>query len=136
MNVNQKGFVGLTRTVAHLAELGYEVFLPAQDFSAADLVVINEQGMVKRLQVKYRAAKNGVVFIPLHTVVNGKKVPIDRNRIDGWAVYVPVYEMILYVPVAVAEHYASAFSVRVEAAKIATSSVHCTEFINPAKLWS
>ena len=137
MNTNQKGYIGLTRTVAELAEMGYEVFLPQHDYSAIDLIVVNEAGESRRVQVKYRETKDGVVTIPLNTVVNGKKIPINRDKIDGWAVYVPeapdVMSRVLYIPKTVAGKSKSCFSVHLTGSS--TRTIDALKWLDPARLF-
>lgn len=96
MNVNQKGVIGLTQVIADLAKKGYECFLPVHDYSAVDLIVMKD-GITKRLQVKYREFKSGVAEIGFSSVINGKKVPIDLNLIDGWAIYFATVDKVGYV---------------------------------------
>jgi len=141
MNVNQKGFVGLTRVVADLAARGYEVFLPAHDFSAVDLIALNTAGVAKRIQVKYRSSENGSVAVPLATVVNGKHIPIDKGHIDGWAMFVADRDAILYLPVSLADNSSSEFRVRFEERTTNRRSGSrppapmFSDFTDPVKLW-
>jgi len=97
MNVNEKGHVGLLKVMNDLALKGYECFIPVHDYSAIDLIVLNRDYISVRLQVKYRAANNNVIEIPMSSVVNGKKIPINRTAIDGWVVYVSDIDKVLYI---------------------------------------
>ena len=141
MNVNHKGYVGLTRVIADLAARGFEVFLPQHDYSAVDLIVLDDIGMARRVQVKYRASVNGVVTIPLNTVINGKKHRIDLNRLDGWAIYVPEHERILYVPIGMAHGASQGFTIRMVESETKrhpanrTSAPMFDVFLEPSKLW-
>lgn len=96
MNVNQKGSIGLIEVIRDLTKKGYECFTPLHDYSAVDLVVMNNDFQVKRIQVKYREFKDNVIEIGFNTVVNGKKIPIDLNAIDGWAIYCPEVDTVCY----------------------------------------
>ncbi len=97
MDVNEKGQIGLIKVMADLAEKGYECFVPLHDYSAVDLIVLNSEYIPRRLQVKYRTLINGKIQIPFSSVVNGKRIPINRSAIDGWAVYCPENNKIAYV---------------------------------------
>ena len=98
MNVNEKGSIGLIEVIRDLTKKGYECFTPLHDYSAVDLIVMDKNHNVRKLQVKYRQidAKKNVAEIPFCTVVNGKKLPIDLSAIDGWAVYLPDVESVCY----------------------------------------
>lgn len=103
MNVNEKGAIGLIEVIRDLTKRGFECFTPIHDYSGVDLIVLNEQKHPIRLQVKYRNSeiRNGkstnIVGIGFHSVVNGKKIPIDISFIDGWAIYCPEVDTIVYV---------------------------------------
>ena len=97
MNTNEKGHIGLLKVMNDLALKGYECFTPVHDYSAIDLIVLNKDYIPVRLQVKYRAANNNVIEVPMSSVVNGKKIPINRTAIDGWAIYVSDIDKVLYI---------------------------------------
>ena len=96
MNVNEKGVVGLIEVIRDLTKQGYECFTPFHDYSAIDLIAIKDYKLY-RIQVKYRTLLRGIIEVDLQSVVNGKKVPIDCNKIDGWAIYCPEVEKIVYI---------------------------------------
>lgn len=97
MNVNEKGNIGLIEIIRDLSKKGYECFIPFHDYSAVDLIVMNKNYEVKRLQIKYREFIEDLVDIPLSSVVNGKKVPVDLSAIDGYAVYIPSVDSVCYI---------------------------------------
>tara|TARA_R110000851_G_scaffold149030_3_gene289524 strand:- start:62 stop:490 length:429 start_codon:yes stop_codon:yes gene_type:complete len=98
MNVNEKGDIGLIETVRDLTRAGFACFLPVGDHGPIDLIVIEpDTYKARRLQVKYRTTYRGHIDIPLASVVNGKRVPIDLEAIDGWAVYCPEIDKVVYV---------------------------------------
>ena len=96
MNVNQKGAVGLIEVIRDLTKQGYECFTPIHDYSAVDLMAL-KNNKVLRLQVKYREATNGIIEVSFSSVVNKKKVPVDLNAFDGWAIYCPDVDKVVYV---------------------------------------
>ncbi len=144
MNVNQKGHLGLVRVVYDLTKQGYEVFLPQHDYSAVDVIVMNTDGVVRRLQVKYREnrtgrnGKAGTIEVPLYSMVNLKRIPINRSLIDGWAIYVAEVDTVIYIPVDVADENANSFNVRIHPRAIESSRspvAGYTAFLDAASLW-
>lgn len=103
MNVNEKGAIGLIEVIRDLTKKGFECFTPIHDYSGVDLIALDINKTPIRLQVKYRKAetRNGistnVVGLGFHSVVNGKKIPIDISFIDGWAIYCPEIDKVVYV---------------------------------------
>jgi hypothetical protein len=117
MNVNEKGNIGLTETISDLTKKGYYVYLPVSDDSPIDLIVLDNTGNTKRLQVKYRSVnESGLVEVRLRSVVNGINVPIDTSLIDGWSIYIPEEDVVIYVPKTYVGDKKS-FSIRVLEAK-------------------
>lgn len=100
MNVNEKGVTGLIEVIRDLNRKGYECFTPFNDFSAVDLIVVNKDYQVRRLQVKYRAFdKVDQIQLELFSTVNGKKIPINRTAIDAYAIYIPDVDCVCYYPI-------------------------------------
>ena len=103
MNTNQKGVTGLIKVIGDLQTKCWFCFPAFDDHSPIDLVSVNKTGQVRRLQIKYRTAqekKNGPKYsIDTDTVINGKRVPIDRSMIDGWAVYLADHQKVVYIDI-------------------------------------
>lgn len=103
MNVNQKGAIGLIEVIRDLTKKEFECFTPIHDYSGVDLIVLNSDKTPIRLQIKYRKPEirkgisTNVVGLGFHSVVNGKKIPIDISFIDGWAVYCPDIDKVVYI---------------------------------------
>ena len=101
MNVNQKGVKGLIKVIDDLQEKGFFVFNAFDDHSPIDLIAVDSEGKTYRLQIKYREKnpnkKSEKYGIQATSVVNGKKVPIDKNMIDGWAVYLANRKKVVYI---------------------------------------
>ena len=105
MNVNTKGIIGQLEVSLDLLKKGYQVFSPISDYSAIDLIAMNKKGTCARIQVKYRHFnKENVISINTASVVNGKAIPVNFNLIDGYAIYCPELEDIVYVPKNVCEN--------------------------------
>jgi hypothetical protein len=103
MNVNEKGVKGLLKVMDDLQDKGYYTFPAFDDHSPVDLVALSPDGKTYRLQVKYRTKdprkKSEKYCVYASSVVSGKRVPIDRNMIDGWAVYLSDSNTIKYIQV-------------------------------------
>ncbi len=131
MDTNGKGNVGLGQVIADLTACGYCVFLPLTDTTVVDLVAADIAMTTKRLQVKYKEAKNGLVTIPLFSVVNGKRIRIDITKIDGWSVYCPLMDTDFD------SESKSTFSFRVQPPKMVQSKMapDGNKFIGAGRLW-
>jgi len=101
MNVNEKGNIGLIKVIADLYSKGYHCFTPFDDHSPVDLISLDSTGQIRRLQVKYRSLseKRNSYELSARSVVNGKTIPIDRNLIDGWAVYLSDADKVVYISI-------------------------------------
>ena len=97
MNVNAKGALGLIEVVRDLSKHGYECFLPFHDYSEVDLISMNPNYKLHKLQVKYRSTYRGVINVAFRTTSMGKHTPINFDAIDGWAVYCPEIDKVVYI---------------------------------------
>lgn len=101
MNCNEKGSRGLIKVVDDLQMQGFFVFLAFDDHSPIDLIAVDKGGRSYRLQIKYRTRipdrpKNRY-SLPTQSVINGKRISIDRSLIDGWAVYMADDNKVTYI---------------------------------------
>lgn len=104
MNTNEKGMCGLIKVISDLQSRGYYVFNAFDDHSPVDVIAMNKSGQTFRIQIKYRKAKtkkNGSNAYKLGawSVVNSKKIEIDRSLIDGWAVYMADDDKVTYISI-------------------------------------
>lgn len=101
MNCNEKGVRGLVKVIDDLQDKGFYCFLAFDDHSPIDIIAVDRTGRTYRLQVKYRNKiqdrKKESYSLPTESVVNGKRVPINRNMIDGWAIYMADAKKVCYV---------------------------------------
>ena len=105
MNTNEKGNTGLIKVIADLYSKGFHCFTPFDDYSPVDCIVMNSNGKTFRLQIKYRSPdKDDCYKIYASSVVNGKRVKINKDLIDYWAVYLSDIDKIVYLPVSVMEN--------------------------------
>lgn len=96
--VNDKGSIGVAKAISDLLGQAYYVFLPFDGSSPVDLVVANAAMVLRRVQVKYRIIEWNMLRIPLSSVTNGNRKPIDLSKLDGWAVYCPDTDKMYYAP--------------------------------------
>lgn len=138
MSTNSKGDLGQVKVMADLVASGYEVFTPLSGHSAVDLIAADSQMRLKRIQIKYRSAKNDRVELSFSTVVNRKVIPINMDLIDCWAVYVPEVEKIYYIKKSDVDCGKQSFTFRTvePTSHIATSAVCGDEFLSPSRLWA
>ena len=97
MNVNQKGALGLIEVIRDLTKNGYECFTPVHDYSPVDLIVMDKCYNTFKLQVKYREQYRGYIDVAFRSMVNGSGVPINFGAIDGWAVFCPEVDSVVYI---------------------------------------
>ena len=97
MNVNEKGAIGLIEVIRDLTKKGYECFTPFHDYSEVDLIAMDSNYKTVRIQVKYRSTYRGVIEVGFRTTSMGKHTPINFDAIDGWAVYCPEIEKVVYI---------------------------------------
>lgn len=50
-----------------------------------------------KIQVKYRETCRGTIDVTFNSMVNGKAKAIDLSAIDGWAVYCPEVDTVVYI---------------------------------------
>jgi len=102
MNVNQKGNIGLIKTMECLYEQGFYCYPAFDDYSPVDLIAMAADGKTYRLQVKYRAeSANQERYYEIHfsSVVNGKRVRINESLVDAWAIYMAERDEVVFLPV-------------------------------------
>jgi hypothetical protein len=79
-HTKNKGDLGLVQAMADLTAKGWAILVPLTEHEAFDLVAYRD-GRFLRVQVKYRAAVNGVIEIP-ETVLGvpaGFALPLERS---------------------------------------------------------
>ena len=100
MNVNQKGVSGLIKVIDDLQEKGLYTFPAFDDHSPVDIIALTNEGKTLTIQIKYRESD---YELRTSSVVNGKRVEIDRNMIDGWAIYLANEKKVVYIHKSVME---------------------------------
>jgi hypothetical protein len=95
-----KGDLGVLHAQLDLARRGYAILLPLTEHAAFDLVAYRDARFL-RVQVKYRAARNGVVGFQLSTCWTDRHgihtTPVDRAEVDVFCIYCPDTDRCYYV---------------------------------------
>ena len=108
MNVNEKGSLGLLKLITDIYSKGFTCFIPFDDYNPVDCIALTTEGKTIRLQVKYRSPdKNDAYEIAARSVVNGKRVFINKDLIDFWAVYLADLDRVVYIPMSIMDHKGS-----------------------------
>lgn len=99
-HTKNKGDLGVLYAQLDLARRGYSVLLPLTEHEAFDLVGYKDRRFL-RVQVKYRAAKAGVIQMRMASSWADRRgthvVPIDRGAIDVICVYCPETNACYYL---------------------------------------
>jgi hypothetical protein len=102
-HTKDKGDIGVGKVISDLISKGYQVCLPISEHLPFDLVAVSEAMTIRRIQVKYREARNGAVEVTLRaSYSDGSGVHtrfVDLDGFDAIAVYCPDVDEVYYVPV-------------------------------------
>jgi hypothetical protein len=95
-----KGDLGVFKAQLDLYEKGYLILSPQTEHSPFDLVIYKD-GTFKRVQIKYRASRNGKIEVPFRTCwadKNGTHMQdYDKNEIDLMCIYCPDTDKCYYI---------------------------------------
>lgn len=117
-HTKNKGDLGLMKAMCSLAEQGYYVLLPQSEHSEFD-VVGYKNGKFTKVQVKYRAAKNGAILIDKQSCWNDRSGhhKVSYTDIDVFCVYCPETDECYFVPKSELETNVTAFKLRITQSK-------------------
>lgn len=93
MDRKLKGRIAEAKVLPHFVERGYDVYLPMQECTAVDLVVIKD-GVVSRVSVKYTSIKENQKWRVSLTNTSRKRDgttdcrTFNRDAVDLLAVYI------------------------------------------------
>lgn len=100
-STKHKGDIGLTAVIADLTKHGYFIALPMHEHLSYDIIVLDEEHKPSRVQVKYKASKNGVIPCSLeNSWANTSGIyttHFDNTIVDGVAIYCPDTEECYYL---------------------------------------
>ena len=99
-HTKNKGDLGILYAQLDLAKKGYGVLTPLTEHEAFDLVAYKEHTFY-RVQVKYRAAVRGAVYVPFRTSWADRhgvhNVQINKQHIDLICAYCPDTDACYYI---------------------------------------
>jgi hypothetical protein len=99
-HTKSKGDLGVAKAFADLVEQGHLVLFPTTEHAPFDLVAY-DAGSFVRVQVKYRAARRGVVRVELASNWTDRhgthRAPMDKSEVDILCVYCPDTDECYYV---------------------------------------
>lgn len=103
MDIKLKGRLAEAKVITWFVENGYEIYLPMQDCTAVDLIVMKD-GVPSRVSVKYTSFKENQKYrVKLSNVSrqrDGTHVErtFDASSVDLLAVYIGPEDRVVVVP--------------------------------------
>lgn len=102
-HTKDKGDSGLGFVIASLMAAGIHVALPISEHLPFDCIAISNEGEMRRLSVKYSAARNGRISMRRYSTWQDRhgthKTMHRLSDYDAFAVYCPDTKEVYYVPV-------------------------------------
>ena len=99
-HTKDKGDLGVAKAHADLVARGWLVLFPTTEHAPFDLVAYRD-GEFQRVQVKYRSAESGKLYVQFSSFWadrNGTHIqPIDKAAIDVVCVYCPETDLCYYL---------------------------------------
>lgn len=116
MHSKHKGTLGETKVTADLYQRGVGVAITVDDLLPFDLIAIDNNCKLYKVQVKCCKVKNGIAILELRNSMSNKNMLYtkiyNQNEVDVFAMYIPNYDMCLYIRSTILDYRKSAFSVR------------------------
>lgn len=99
-HTKNKGDLGVLAAQLDLVERGWGVLLPLTEHETFDLVAYRD-GRFLRIQVKYRAAVNGTLYVPFSSSWADRHgvhtAPMDKDAVDLICIYCPDTRRCYYI---------------------------------------
>jgi hypothetical protein len=99
-HTKNKGDLGVFAAKLDLTEKGFRLLLPLTEHEAFDLVAYRGEKFY-RVQVKYRAARNGVISVPFSSSWADRhgvhKLMMDKGSVDVVCAYCPDTRRCYYI---------------------------------------
>lgn len=99
-HTKNKGDLGILKVQIDLYKQGYICYLSNSEHQNFDLIAYQKGGNFRRVQVKYRSLKNGILSVSMKQSWADKTgthiVKVDKNEIDLYAVYCPDNDQCYY----------------------------------------
>ncbi|SRR5450759_795537 len=101
-HTKNKGDLGLGMVISDLLCHGIGVFMPLSEHQPFDVVAVNHEGKMSRVQVKYRSlSPRGTLEVQLRSIYSDKNghhtKRVDLAQFDCYAVYCPDNGKVYYL---------------------------------------
>ena len=128
MHSKHKGTLAETKITADLYQRGYSVAIPVDDLMPFDLICIDSNFNMYKIQVKYCKINDGGIDLPIRTSMSNKTLCYKRryttNEVDVFAVYVPDTDECLYIKSDILNRVKCSFRIRFVKPKINIKTVN------------
>lgn len=117
MHSKHKGAMAEAKVMADLIDKGYSVAVVFDDLQPFDLITIDKEYNLYKVQVKYcKVTKSGSAVLKLENSMSNKTLLYTkkylRSEVDIFAAYIPGYNLCLYVKSNILDTHKKAFTFR------------------------
>jgi hypothetical protein len=110
--INEKSSLAEAKIIADLVEKGYQVAMPMATHIPFDLIAIDKDFNLYKVQVKHRKITKGGVIVDLRRP--NSRTPYSTDEVDIFAIYVTDTNECLYVKSHILENNRNGFKIRIE----------------------
>jgi len=101
-HTKDKGDLGVVMVICDMVRNDIDVYIPLSEHQPSDLIAVNREGRMVKVQVKYRSLEStGGFDIDLRGSYSDSKgnhhKPTDRTQFDCYAVYCPDNGKVYYI---------------------------------------
>ncbi len=127
-NSKFKGNIGETKVLADLTKRGFGVALPHGDNLPFDLIAVDENLNLLKVQVKYSAKRNGKIILRKQRVTGyvGKihTTTYGPNDVDLYAIYCPDNDVVYYVSAVEINDRVNSFELRIDESRAKSKNIN------------
>lgn len=100
-HTKEKADMAVAAVIADAAKRGIKVCLPLTEHLPFDLVFVNSNCLLRRVQVRYASRKHERIAVRLRSCYSWsggcRTRTLDRTKIDGFAIYCPDTDQTYYL---------------------------------------
>jgi hypothetical protein len=135
---SDKGDIAVAMTIADLTSKGIKISLPISAHLPFDIIAIDENYKLSRVQVKYCDGDDKIILstrtISISSIESVKQVNFEY--IDAYAAYSPVTNKVYYVDKDFLKHKKNSLTLRIKKTDNNDSRIHyADDFLNVNTLW-
>lgn len=116
MHSKHKGTLGETKVTADLYQRGISVAIVVDDLLPFDLIAIDDNHKLYKVQVKCCKVENNIATLYLKNAMSNKTMlytkTYTQDEVDVFAMYIPNYDICLYVKSSILDCRKKSFDVR------------------------